>query len=181
MIAKYLYASAARKKVLQENDYLSKPIFADKLATKLNCWSQVLLARPQENFADVQEITPIAPPPTALPPLPIDWNHLHQIADHNPEFELELLQMFAEDTEHHLCQLEAAIATQDFSALEQHAHHIKGSSANVGLRPMQTAASNLEIQARSYQLDHSAQQVFVLQQTLKSLQTFLAVEQRGKG
>ncbi|MCY7391857.1 MAG: Hpt domain-containing protein [Leptolyngbyaceae cyanobacterium CAN_BIN12] len=170
-------AQSPGKKALQNNDHLSKPIFADKLVTKLHGWSQVVLAHPQENFAEAQAIALIVPLPTALPPLLIDWNHLHQIADHNPEFELELLQMFAEDTEHHLCQLEAAIAAQDFSALEQHAHHIKGSSANVGLRPMQTAASNLEIQARSHQLDHSAQEIFILQQTLKSLQTFLAVEQ----
>lgn len=162
------------KRALQENNYLSKPIFADQLAPNLNCWGQVGLARSEENFAVTQAILH---PPTLLPPLPIDWNRLHQIADHNPEFELELLQMFAEDTEHHLCQLEAAIAIQDFSALEQHAHHIKGSSANVGLRPMQTAASNLEIQARTHQLDHSAQEMFILQQTLKTLQTFLAVEQ----
>lgn len=170
-------AQSLGEKALQKNDHLTKPIFADQLATKLNGWGQVLLAHPQENFAEAQAIAPIVPPPTALPPLLIDWNRLHQIADHNPEFELELLQMFAEDTEHRLCQLEAAIAAQDFSALEQHAHHIKGSSANVGLRPMQTAAANLEIQARSHQLEHSAQQVFILQQTLKSLQTFLAVKQ----
>ncbi|MEX0268768.1 Hpt domain-containing protein [Leptolyngbyaceae cyanobacterium UHCC 1019] len=119
----------------------------------------------------------ITPPmtqfPIALLPLPIDWNHLHQISDHNSEFELELLQMFAEDTEHHLKQLEAAIATQDFSASEQQAHYIKGSSANVGLRSMQTAASTLEIQARNHQLDNPNSQILILQQTLEALQIFL--------
>lgn len=121
-------------------------------------------------------IAPIARTLQALLPLSIDWRHLHQISDHNPEFELELLQMFAEDTKQHLCQLEAAIATQNFFALEQQAHYIKGSSANLGLRPMQTAASNLEIQARSHQLDNLAPQVDLLQQTLKTLQIFLAIK-----
>jgi signal transduction histidine kinase len=32
----------------------------------------------------------------------IDWKHLHQISDHNPEFQLELLQIFSEDIEQHL-------------------------------------------------------------------------------
>lgn len=120
-------------------------------------------------------IAPVTPTPTALPPLSIDWNRLHQISDHDPEFELELLQLFAEDIEHHLTQLEAAIATQDFFALEQQAHHIKGSSANVGFRPMHVAASILEIQARRHQLDDLTPQVDLLQQTLKTLQMFLAV------
>ncbi len=121
-------------------------------------------------------IAPVTPTPLALPPLAIDWHRLHQIADHDPEFELELLQVFVEDTEHHLKQLEAAIATQDFFALEQQAHHIKGSSANIGLRPMQTAASKLEIQARTQQLDNPNLQVLVLQQTLNTLKIFLAVQ-----
>ncbi len=106
----------------------------------------------------------------------IDWNRLHQISDHDPAFELELLQLFAEDTAHHLIQLEAAIAIQDFSALERQAHHIKGSSANIGLRPMHIAAALLEIQACSHELDHSAPQVLVLQQTLKTLKVFLAIQ-----
>lgn len=108
-----------------------------------------------------------------LPSLSIDWHHFHQISDHNSEFELELLHLFAEDTDYHLKQLEAAIAAQDFSALEQHAHHIKGSSANLGLRSMQTAASILEIQARNHQLAKPASQILILQQTLKALQIFL--------
>ncbi len=120
-------------------------------------------------------IAPVATTPPALPPLAIDWHRLHQISDHNPEFELELLQIFAEDTEQHLNQLEAAIATQDFFALEQQAHYIKGSSANVGLKSMHIAASILEIQARKHQLDNLAPQVDLLQQTLKTLQIFLAV------
>lgn len=120
-------------------------------------------------------IDAIAPTSAAQSPLPIDWNRLHQISDHNPAFELELLQLFAEDTAHHLSQLEAAIATQDFSALERQAHHIKGSSANVGLKSMHAAASILEIQACSHELAHLAPQVLVLQQTLETLQVFLAV------
>ncbi|MBM0740660.1 Hpt domain-containing protein [Phormidium sp. CLA17] len=171
------------KEALQENSYLSKPILEANLATE--CWSQVLLAHGEEKSAIAQVhrqvsayaiAPPIASTSTVHPPLPIDWNRLHQISDHNPEFELELLQMFAEDAEQHLNQLEAAIATQDFAALEQQAHYIKGSSANVGLRPMQVAAAILETQARSHQLDNPTPQLLMLQQTLKTLQTFIAVK-----
>lgn len=85
--------------------------------------------------------------------LAIDWEHLHQISDGNAEFERELLEIFVEDTEQHLDAAQTAIGAwrdskdttpQNKAQLAQIAHHVKGSSANVGLYQMQKAALQLE-------------------------------------
>lgn len=84
--------------------------------------------------------------------LAIDWEHLHQISDGNAAFERELLEIFVEDTEQHLAAAQNAIsawrnegtAQQNKAQLAQIAHHVKGSSANVGLYQMQKVALQLE-------------------------------------
>jgi PAS domain S-box-containing protein len=158
------------------DDYLSKPILKEKLATKLNYWSRILLAQKEgameENtpLLGIQTMQIMASPPSP----PIDWALLHQICDGNEEFELELLQIFLEDTKGHLDALEQAIATQDFTTIEQEAHHIKGASSNVGLTTMQSTASELELQARRQKLEGAPQQLMGLRATLQEVQDFLA-------
>ena len=76
--------------------------------------------------------------------LAIDWEHLHQISDGSAAFERELLQIFVEDTERHLVTAQTALTQQDWSQLAQTAHHIKGSSANVGFYLMQNVALQIE-------------------------------------
>lgn len=104
----------------------------------------------------------------------IDWEHLHQLSDHNEEFELELLHVFVEDTGAHLMALETAIVQRHFRALEQAAHHIKGASANVGLAAMSAIADQFERQARQNQLQDTAEQLTQLQQALDEVRLFLA-------
>jgi HPt (histidine-containing phosphotransfer) domain-containing protein len=79
----------------------------------------------------------------------IDWEHLQQIADYNPDFELELLQLFLVDSHTHLQDLEMAIAQQDIPSIEQAAHHLKGASASVGAESIRSLATQLEEQARA--------------------------------
>ncbi|MBW4538300.1 MAG: Hpt domain-containing protein [Myxacorys chilensis ATA2-1-KO14] len=85
--------------------------------------------------------------------LAIDWEHLHAISDGNAAFERELLEIFVEDTEQHLATAKVAViawqdaqatAQQNKAQLAQVAHHVKGSSANVGLHQMQKVALQLE-------------------------------------
>lgn len=158
------------------DDYLSKPILKDKLATKLNYWSQVLSAQSNPRVQSYE--TPLLPAPPPLPPsvpvsLPIDWTVLHRMCDDNQEFALELLQVFAEDTQLHLVKLAEAIATHDLQAIEQQAHRLKGASASVGLISMQAIAAELELQARRSLLDNPTQQLHELNQIFRQLQAFL--------
>ena len=157
------------------DDYLSKPILKEKLANKLNYWSQVLLSQKEismdENMSTISPSLPTAT--TANLMALIDWNHLHQICDGNEEFELELLQTFAEDAAIHLAAMAQTIADQNYPVLEQQAHYIKGASANVGLNGMRAIASELEIQARQHQLDQAAERIQMLQTDLQTLQAIL--------
>jgi signal transduction histidine kinase/CheY-like chemotaxis protein len=158
------------------DDYLSKPILKDKLSTKLNYWSQVLLAQ-KEDLATMNDSLVVFNSMTqsdrAPLPLLIDWEHLHLICDGNEEFKFELLQIFVEDTAEHLAKLATAIATQDFQSLEHQAHHIKGASANVGLKTMHAIASELEYQAHQQQLEGAGYRLTSLQNTLQEVRLFL--------
>lgn len=158
------------------DDYLSKPILKDKLATKLRYWSQVLLSQEEDTMNE-----PMSKPPSSknqninsMVPLPlINWEHLHQICDGNEEFELELLQTFADDAQIHLTEMEQAISLCDYLKLEQKAHYIKGASANTGVTRMYLAATELENQARQQNLGEVTSHFTTLQNTLKELWTFL--------
>jgi HPt (histidine-containing phosphotransfer) domain-containing protein len=74
----------------------------------------------------------------------LNLEHLQQISEGCPDFERELLEIFIEDSRHHLQVLQQAIATLNSRQIYQTAHHIKGSSANVGASRMQAIAASLE-------------------------------------
>ncbi|HEY9616203.1 MAG TPA: response regulator, partial [Microcoleaceae cyanobacterium] len=162
------------------DDYLSKPILKDKLASKLTYWSDILRSRPMHH----ESVSPGKTSSAAssldalntqgVVELPIDWEHLHQICDDSAEFELEILQTFVQDTDLHLTAIQQAISSQNFLALEQAAHHIKGASANVGLYLMQATASDLEQQARHQQIEGGSDRLSDLQRSLQQVRAFLA-------
>ena len=161
------------------DDYLSKPILKEKLANKLNYWSQVLLSQ-KETFMNeptsmISTSTPAAPSPN--PMALIDWNHLHQVCDGNEEFELELLQTFADDVKVHLAAMAQTIAEQNYQVLEQQAHYLKGASGNVGLTGMHAIASELELQARQHQLEQAPEQLQKMQTDLQTLEAILMAKQ----
>lgn len=105
--------------------------------------------------------------------LAIDWEHLHQISDGNAAFERELLEIFVEDTEQHLATAKIAVtawhdeatAQQNKAQLAQVAHHVKGSSANVGLYQMQKVALQLE----QYIADNKLTEITTLLTQLKNM------------
>jgi HPt (histidine-containing phosphotransfer) domain-containing protein len=74
----------------------------------------------------------------------LNLEHLQQISEGCHEFERELLEIFIEDSRHHLQVLQQAIATLNSRQIYQTAHHLKGSSANVGASRMQAIAATLE-------------------------------------
>jgi HPt (histidine-containing phosphotransfer) domain-containing protein len=74
----------------------------------------------------------------------LNLEHLQQISEGCSEFERELLEIFLEDSRHHLQVLQQAIAALNSRQIYQTAHHLKGSSANVGASRMQAIAATLE-------------------------------------
>jgi HPt (histidine-containing phosphotransfer) domain-containing protein len=74
----------------------------------------------------------------------LNLEHLQQISEGCREFERELIEIFLEDSHHHLQVLRQAIAATNLLQIYQTAHHLKGSSANVGASGVQSIAARLE-------------------------------------
>lgn len=79
----------------------------------------------------------------------MDWNVLHQLSEGDATFERQLMQMYCDDTVHHLGLLDTAIANRQGGDVAWAAHHIKGASANVGAQSMSQFAAILEQLANS--------------------------------
>jgi signal transduction histidine kinase/CheY-like chemotaxis protein/HPt (histidine-containing phosphotransfer) domain-containing protein len=151
------------------DDYLSKPVRKDMLAAMLDRWGKAI----STNSTTLQnQSTPSDAERDALSSQ-LNWKHLHQISDGNREFELELLQIFVEDSQAHLEALKGAIANQDTWQAEQAAHHIKGASANVGAKIMQAAADQLEQQARQKQIQTPERFLAEIEQSLNQIRAFV--------
>lgn len=155
------------------DDYLSKPVLKDKLAALLEQWSQAILT------TELALVEPKDDPKdTALSNLQFDWEYLHQLSENDPEFELELLQMFVKDTKAHIEAIKVAIATNDIPQLEREAHHLKGASSNVGATAVFIAAEKLEQLVRHYQIEEVSHCLLDLEELSDRIQTFLIT--RGK-
>ncbi len=122
------------------DDYLSKPIIKSKLAELLEIWSYKIMTLEVDISYDSTVLTTNNKLANSL----IDWEHLHQISENNSEFELEILEMFVVDTQFHIEEIKAAMAINDFNQLAKEAHHIKGSSGNIGVVIIQEPAGKLE-------------------------------------
>jgi HPt (histidine-containing phosphotransfer) domain-containing protein len=110
--------------------------------------------------------------------LQIDWEHLHQLSDSDPEFEVQLLGLFVEDTDVHLISLKHAIAHQQFDEIEKLAHYIKGASANVGVHGIYTSAEQLEVYAQHHQPDGLDRCYEAIAAHTHQLQTWVRGQQR---
>jgi HPt (histidine-containing phosphotransfer) domain-containing protein len=104
----------------------------------------------------------------------IDWEQLHQVSEDDPEFELELLTMLAEDVKIHINDLRQAVIDGDALTIANEAHYIKGASANVGIISITAAAKQIETLARHQQIEETAAIVEKMATDLSSLETYIA-------
>ncbi|MDB9522840.1 response regulator [Dolichospermum circinale CS-1225] len=153
------------------DDYFSKPITKDKLAALLELWSSKIMAGRVVTIPDPEPAVLMTNNP--LTDLPIDWEHLHQISDNDPEFELEILKVFVEDSLFHVEGIKAAITVNDFHQLAREAHHLKGSSGNVGATAMRKIAEELEQLSRKQSFVGAYQLVLGLVDFINKIQGFL--------
>jgi PAS domain S-box-containing protein len=157
------------------NDYLSKPVLKEKLAETLEHWASVILST-QEKTVPIQTD---AMTDMNSRNLLIDWEHLHQISENNPEFELEILQMFVEDTQSHIEATKVAINNNDFLRFGQEVHHLKGSSANIGARSMNLAAQQLEQLAHNKERRGTSNLISELEESISGIQSVVKDLQTG--
>ncbi|MDX2099575.1 MAG: Hpt domain-containing protein [Leptolyngbyaceae cyanobacterium bins.59] len=106
----------------------------------------------------------------------IDWNYLHQVAQGDEAFALELLALFVEDNQPYVDRAKQAVNEQDFARVAQTAHKIKGSSANIGAATIQSLAEDLEQQALNEQSEEIMSLLSQLEDFMRSIQSFLGVE-----
>ncbi|MHC5926418.1 ATP-binding protein [Nostoc sp.] len=151
------------------DDYLSKPVMKEDLAATLQHWKNVIFKAKE---IDTTEQT-VSTTNVDLVDLPIDWERLHQLSENNPEFELELLQMFVEDIEPRLEIIKVAIATHDFDQIALQIHQIKGSSANMGITTMRLAIEKIEQLAYDQERGGTTDLIVELEEFLKRIQEFL--------
>ena len=103
------------------DDYLSKPVSKQKLATVLQRWSRVSCQAKETIASDEAVFATDVDSGDSL----IDWESLHQLSNGDTEFELELLEVFVANVAIHLEKTRVAIASKDFQKLEREAHHLK--------------------------------------------------------
>jgi PAS domain S-box-containing protein len=151
------------------DDYLSKPVFKEKLAATLEHWTGVILSK-QELVVDEQTVSTTN---NDTNDLAIDWEHLHRISENDGEFELNLLQIYLEDVRPRLEIMIAAIASDDFGQIAREAHHLKGASANVGATAMYLVADKLEKLAYEQELRDATNLVLESKEFINSMQDFL--------
>jgi PAS domain S-box-containing protein len=151
------------------DDYLSKPVMKENLAAALEYWASVIF-REKEAFACEQTVSTTD---IGSIDLAIDWERLHQLSENNLEFELELLQIFVEDTQLRLEVIKIAIAASDFEQLAREAHQIKGASANIGAITMCLAGEKLEQLAHNQERRGTANFISELEEFVKRIQEFI--------
>ncbi|MEH2397379.1 GAF domain-containing protein [Nostoc sp.] len=145
------------------DDYLSKPVFKEKLAATLEHWTSVISSQ-QEAVVYEQ---------TVSTDLAIDWEHLHRISGNDAEFELHLLRICLEDIKPRLEIIIAAIASHDFRQILREAHHLKGATANIGATAMYLAADKLEQLAYHRELKDTTNLILELKEFVNCIQDFL--------
>ncbi|MHC5766017.1 MAG: response regulator [Nostoc sp.] len=153
------------------DDYLSKPVIKEDLAATLERWGNVISEA--KEAAALEET--VCTTDVGSVNLPIDWKRLHQLSENNPEFELELLQIFVEDIQPRLELIKIAIAAHDFEQITLQGHQIKGASANMGITTMHLAAEKLEQLAYKQERRGANNLILELEDSIKRIQEFLMI------
>jgi CheY-like chemotaxis protein len=154
------------------DDYLSKPIEQDALGAMIQRWIK------NTAMSNAVETKPTAKNPPqlsvfAMDNAPLDLNRLHRISSGKVAIQQRLLQTFVENAQPGLEQMRLALQVNDFVTIEQQAHRIKGSSANVGVLLMPDIAARLEQQAREKTVAGATEQLEALERQLEQVKAFL--------
>ncbi|MEH2198031.1 hybrid sensor histidine kinase/response regulator [Nostoc sp.] len=151
------------------DDYLSKPVMKEKLAATLEHWARMIFRVEETDILD----RTVSTTNIGSVDLPIDWERLHQLSENNPEFELELLQIFIEDIQPRLEAVKIAIASHDFDQIALQSHQIKGASVNIGATTMHLLAEKLEQLAYNQEDRGTNNLILGLEEFVKRIQEFL--------
>ena len=154
------------------DDYLSKPIEQEALGATIKHWAKLTTkCKVVGTQSDAQN--PPQSSVSSMDKIPLDLERLNRISRGKVPFQQQLLQAFLKNAQPGLEQMRVAIQVGDCLTLEQQAHRIKGSSANVGVRLMPDVAAHLERQAREKTLEGATEQLEALERQLEQVKAFL--------
>src|SRR5207249_3577766 len=128
-------------------DYVPKPVRLDDLRSALDRW----LPPPGEASPDEAPEQAAGPQRSQDPAVdPAQLQSLRALQEEGePDVLRELIEMFIGDVQRSLASLRDAAARQDAQLLARAAHTLKGSSANMGAKPLSALSLKIEEAARA--------------------------------
>jgi PAS domain S-box-containing protein len=137
------------------DDYLSKPIKADKLYDLI----QKHATPPEDNVieGEIAEISDIHAIQEAITPIPedhdtspvIDMNHLNSFTEGDINYEQDLIDLFFSEYHKNLKSLITTVEANDNEEWKNAAHKLKGAAANLGATPLQEICLKAEEEAHN--------------------------------
>jgi HPt (histidine-containing phosphotransfer) domain-containing protein len=154
------------------HDFMTKPVSLQSIKRILHKWvpaDQCADISMNSKLPDGDSIKPEEAQSTQakknIEPQGIDMTRLMQYVDQDNTLAGEILSSYFETMPNYLQQLEQSLYKQDYGAIQDQAHMIKGSSAYVGADVIGTAASDIIAYAKAKQ--HNA-----LSETIRSTKQY---------
>ncbi|MCK9608058.1 MAG: EAL domain-containing protein [Methylomonas sp.] len=151
------------------NDYLSKPIKLNPLRDKLLNWLDQRSKPPEQALLSVNT--------QSLETL--DGRVLQQLREEIGQGFVKMLSFYLEDTPQQIEQIGRALATNDYLALRDLAHSLKGASRNLGAEKLAAIARQLEEQAGQRQTEGSDALLAQLREEYRLIEQLLQRESGG--
>ena len=143
------------------DDYLSKPIKADELMELITKYT----AEEESEESNILKIEKKDENEEKNVPCPVDMDHFEIFTDGDPEEERELLDLFFEQADLSIQELEDSCANDNHENWKKSSHKIKGASANLGANFLSDFCKKAE---EGYQKEKSEKEV-MLQNIKKEL------------
>ncbi|OLP18463.1 hypothetical protein BST81_10230 [Leptolyngbya sp. 'hensonii'] len=160
------------------DDYLSKPLSREDLATKLQQWLTSPPAQdpPPSQTSGAVHTEAEGSAPELAPPPAVNWPHLQTISEGDEAFALELLTLFLQDHWPYLDLLRLAMARQDYPEIKRLAHRFKGASANLGASVIQDLVADIEQRIVNNRTEKVPDLLMKLEELMSQIRDFLAAK-----
>lgn len=134
------------------DDYLSKPIKADKLMELIKKYANHETELPKETKKEKPQLEKQMKPETPVEPVeknpsqktPVDMEHLEMFTDGDPDEEKELLDLFFEQADLSIKELETSYNDDQNEDWKKSAHRMKGAAANLGAEDLAASCAQAE-------------------------------------